>query len=366
MNKNIWIVLAVVIIVITGISIANSKKETGDIKIGAILNLTGTFSALGENSKDGIDLAIGEINNNGGVLGRKLTVDYQDNDGDNPKGALNALYNLTGKNIRLIIGTNLAPSGNVVAPVTEKADVVMISPSLGSEKFAEMSPRTFNLYSANKFGSFALAEYLYKDRGYKKIAILGSKQEWENDQALFVKQRFEELGGTITALELPLVDNKDLRAEAIKIKSSGPDAIVFTNYGETGISAKRLRGIGATQPFYSVSFYEPQIGIAEGALEGAVFVTTDTVSPDFNKKFQAVYHKDYATPASQAYDAIYFLKEGVEKAKSTNPKQVAEALSKIKEFKGFSGDITFDADGNSHKPILYYLIKNSKITPLEK
>lgn len=353
-------------ILVGGAVLTNSKGDSGDIKIGAILNLTGAFADMGENSQHAIDLAVSEINSSGGVMGRKLVIDYQDNNGDNPKGALTALYNLTDRNIRLIIGPDLTPSGNVLAPLVEKVNALLISPAIGDGKFNEVSPQAFSIYPIDKFSSFALAEHLYKDKGYRKIAIFGSKQEWENLQAQFVKQRFEELGGTVTSMQIPMVDNKDLRAESLKIKNSNPEAVVFTNYGETGLAAKRLRDIGVTQSFFSIILSTPQIAIAQGSMEGLVFNSTDAVNTDFGKKFKNKYQKDPSFPASQAYDAVYMLAKGIEQSNSTNPKQVASVLRSIKEWNGASGSITFDAEGNAHKPILYYEVKNGEVVPLEK
>src|SRR3989344_2812588 len=276
MKKTIWIVV-VIIVIVGGYFLYNKNQEpqtTEPIKIGAILHLTGSSSFQGENSKKAMDMAVEEINSSGGVLKRQIEIDYQDNQGDNPKGGLSAFYNLTQKGIKLIIGPNLTPTATALAPLLEEEDVTMITPSAGSEKFAEMSSRAFNVFPANKFDSIALAEYIY-NKGIRKIAIFGSQQECENDQANFVKQRFEELGGTVTSTQLPTTDNKDLRTEALKVKTSDPEVVVFTNYGSTAVASKRLRDLNVKVPFYSVLLFQFQIDEARGALEDTIFVTTD-------------------------------------------------------------------------------------------
>lgn len=372
MDKTTKIIIGIIAIalIIWGVSaiFGNENKSVSDkpIKIGAVLNLTGTFANQGENSKKGIDMAIQEINDSGGVLGSKLEIVYQDNLGDSPSGAISAINNLTIQNINLIIGPNLTPSANVLAPLAEGKDIVMIAPSVGSEKFAEMSPRTFNVFPPNKFDSFALAEYLYQIQGFRRIAIFGSQQEWEMGQANFVKQRFEELGGKITSVQLPTVDNLDLRTESLKIKNEKPEAVVFTNYGQTGVAAKRLRELKTEAPFYSVLLFEPKIAEALGALEGTVFVSTDTMDLNFNTKFKAKYNISPGFPASQAYDAVYLIVKAIIDSKSTDPKAVADALSNIREFKGVSGDFTFDEDGNAHKQTIYYKVENDKIVPFKQ
>ena len=298
-------------------------------------------------------------------MGRTLETNIQDNLGDSPSGAISAMHSLSAQNVRLIIGPNLTPSANVLAPLTEKENVVFIAPSVGSEKFAELSPRTFNVFPPNKFDSFALAEYLYNEKGFRKIAIFGSQQEWERDQALFVKTRFEQLGGTVTSVQLPTTDNSDLRSESLKIKNENPDAVVFTNYGETGIAAKRVRELKVSAPFYSVLLFEPKIAEASGALEGAVFVSTDTNDEKFNSKFKSKYNVAPGFPANQAYDAVYLIAKAIKDSGSTDPKVIASALSKIKSFKGSSGDFTFDSDGNAHKKVNFYVVKNGKTEPLK-
>lgn len=368
MNKKVlWSVVVVVIIIIVAAVSMNKKAaqvtDTGDIKIGAILNLTGTFADQGENSRNGIILATEEINKAGGVMGRQITINFQDNQGDNPQGALTALNSLTAQSIRLIIGPNLTPSGNVVSPVLEKADAVMIAPSVGSEKFAEQSPRAFNVFPPNKFDSIALADYIYK-KGIKKIAIFGSQQEWESDQANFVKKEFEKIGGTVTSMQLPTVDNKDLKTEASKIKSSNPDAIVFTNYGETAVAARRLKSIGVNVPFFSVLLYDPQVADAQGALEGTIFVTTDTTNNAFNAKYKARFNKDQGITTMQAYDALNLMALAIKNAGSTDTKAVTKALSDIKIYDGASGNLSFDPDGNAHKPERFYQVKNNKFVEL--
>jgi branched-chain amino acid transport system substrate-binding protein len=368
MKKIIYIVIALVVLVGGYLMLGKKSavEETGPIKIGAILNLTGTFANQGENSQKGIKMAIEEINANGGVLSRKLETNIQDNLGDSPSGAISAMHSLSAQNIRLIIGPNLTPSANVIAPLTEKENVVMIAPSVGSEKFAELSPRTFNVFPPNKFDSYSLAEYLYNEKGFRKIAIFGSQQEWEHDQAMFVQKRFEELGGKVTSVQLPTVDNQDLRSESLKIKNENPEAVVFTNYGETGIAAKRLKELKVSVPFYSVLLFEPKIAEASGALEGAVFVSTDTNDDNFTSKFKTKYGVAPGFPASQAYDAVYLIAKAITDSKSSDPASVTKALSKITKFSGASGEFTFDRDGNAHKKANFYVVKNSKAVPYLK
>ncbi len=364
-NKSIFGLIAVLMCgLVVFFSLYKSESDSEKtIKIGAILNLTGSSSFQGENSQKAINLAVEEINAKGGVLGRQIELNYQDNLGDNPVGGLSALHSLLNQKVSLIIGPNQTPTATVLIPVIKDNEIMMISPSVGSAKFAEADDKIFNIYPSNKFDSYALAEYLYNIKGYKKIAIFGSQQEWERDHAYFVKERYEQLGGTVVSLQIPLSDNKDLRSESFKIKTSNPEAVVFTNYGSTAIASKRLKEIGVNVPFYSVLLFQFQIDEAQGALENTIFVTTDTSNTVFEEKFKNKYGNIPAFPALQAYDAMYIIATAIKKAGSTEIEDVITAMKEITNYSGVSGELTFDSDGNVHKRTLYYQVKNNAVIP---
>ena len=339
-----------------------SSKNT--IEIGSILNLSGASAFQGESSQKAIDLAVKEINSSGGVLDRQIKVNYQDNQGDNPKAGISAFYNLLNEKIHLIIGPNQTPTATALIPLIKDNEVLIVAPSVGSEKFAAADDKIFNIYPSNKFETYALAEYLYNVKGYRKIAIFGSQHEWERDQANFMKEKYEELGGVVVSMQTPWSENKDLRSESLKIKTSDPEAVVFTNYGSTAIASQRLREIGLKAPFYSVLLFQFQIDEAHGALEDTVFVATDTENKEFDDKFKNEYGIEPGFPAKQSYDAMYIIANSIKKAQSTDVNDVIKAMKEISVYSGASGELTFDSDGNAHKPTLYYQVKNSVITSL--
>lgn len=353
-----------IVVALTGLTWSTYRLAPAQdsIQIGAILILSNENAIQGENSQKGIELAVREINAAGGVLGKQITVVYQDNRGDNPKEAVNAFYNLIHQNIHLVIGPNQTPSGSALAPLAVPNDALLLAPSIGSEKFAAESSNTFNVRPADQAATFGLAEYLYH-KGYKKIALFGSKQEWEEMQSRYFKQKFEELGGTITDMELPLVDNKDLKIESLKIKASNPEVIVFTNWGETSIAARRLHDLSVTTPFYSTVLDEPEIKNALGALEGTISVSTYGPRQDFIDKFKATYSVAPDFPADTAYDAVTVLAEAIRRAGSTKTSEVVKALNTIHQWNGASGDFTFDEAGNVTRPATFFIVKGDHSIP---
>lgn len=236
----------------------NSGSEPKTIKIGVIASMTGAYSNVGENSKKGIDLAVSEVNKKGGVLGRPVEVVYKEYPGEDQKVAVSAFYELTSSGVNLIIGPSLTSTGSALAPLTLPNNALLLSPAIGSEKFAEANENTFSVWPPDKAGVAKLAEFVFA-KGFRRVAVIGSQQEWERQMALYFKEDFEKLGGIITDIELPLTTDKDLRTQAIKIKESNPEAVIFTNYGETSYAAKRIREVGLDTPFFSVLLDESGI-----------------------------------------------------------------------------------------------------------
>ncbi len=366
MTKKRKVLIATIVLLLVALvswrTYEGQKQNFSTIKIGAILVMSGNYAVQGENSQKGIQLAVNDINERGGVLGRKIQVVYQDNPGDNPTTAISAFNGLIQQNIRLIIGPNLTPSSLALLPLVDPNDALLISPSVGDEKFGEGSKNTFDVWPPDRNTSFTLANYLYQ-KGIRKIAIFGSEQSWEQQQANYVKQKFQELGGTVTDFELPQVDNLDLRTEALRIKVSNPEAVVFTDYGETSYAARRLRSLGVAVPFYSVLLDENGIQNAQGALEGAVFVTSYTPTQTFIDKFQSSYGVAPQFPADTAYDAMEILAAAIQKAGTTNTADVVNALNGIKSWNGASGNFSFDSYGDAAKQPAMFIVKGTSTVP---
>lgn len=348
-------------------------KSGEPIKIGAILMLSGTGSNWGINSQRGAELAVAEVNEQGGIpfgtaqgkVGRPLLVVYEDNQGDNATAAVNGLQKLLAENIKVIIGTNWTPSGLAVAPIACDKGVLMISPSLGVRGFNERCDSLFNVWPHDDVLSERLGEWL-AGKGYKKIAILGSKQEWEQTQAEAVKRGFKGKGGAIVAYELSQKDQKGFRTEVTKIKASNPDAVVFTNYSYEHISAKQLREQGAKIPFYSILMDDERIKGAAGAFEGTVVITSFTPTAAFKEKFTAKYNEQPDIGADTSYDAMMLIVEAMRQTDSTDPAVLKDYLGSLKIYSGASGTLTFDGQRGVTKSAEFQIVKDGKLMPYEQ
>ena len=361
MNKNtkyiIWLVVLVIVIGGAYVLFNKPKQALGEIiKIGSILILTGEGASWGEAARNGIDLAVEEINDEGGVIGRPLVVIHEDDESD-PKKAVSAFKKLTAADgIKFIIGPNWSHTGLAVAPLASESKVVMISPSLGVKEFNESSQYLFNTWPHDEILSRNLAEYVY-NKGYRKVALFGAQQVWVKDQTAAFKGKFEELGGKVELLFEPLITDTDPRANILKLKNTpGIDAVIFTSDGQdiTAITAKKIKEFGIKLPTYSITLDRKIISNCEGACDGWIFLTFLTPVADFEKKYKEKYDREVEIGSDSAYDAIMMLTGAMTRTNSTDVEQIKTYLASIKEYSGASGKLVSDGKRAFVKP---YLVK---------
>ena len=365
MNKKMLI--GVIVIIAAGvIGYLLLRKDTSSkepIKIGGILMLTEEGSDWGLNSQKGADLAIEDINNGGGIHGRKLEMVYEDNLGDDPRTAVSAFFKLFRNRVRIILGPNWSPSGLALAPLARERQVLMISPTLGVADFNEESDYTFNLWPHDFFLSQELGKLVYKE-GHRKIAVFGSQQAWEQEQAYAVKRSFESAGGEVVSFQLPAATAKKFPNEAQEIKTANPEAVVLTlSTDPVGLAAKQLWEADVRVPFYVVLPNRQAILDAEGALEKAVGLTSFTPSQEFTARFVQKYKKNPDIGSDTSYDAIMLLAKAMRETGSTAPVVLKDYLSAMKIYGGVSGSLTFDGKGGVTKPFKAVVVKNNALAP---
>lgn len=354
-------ILVVLVVILFGSNATLSKNTNTDsnneIKLGSILILSGEGASWGEASKNGIDLAVKEINQQGGIDGKKLTVVHEDNVSD-PSKAISAFNKLTdGNGIKYIIGPNWSNSGIPLVKLADKKKTVVISPSLGVKEFNEGSPYIFNTWPHDDLLSRNLADYVY-NKGYRNVAVFGAQQVWNKQQTQAFSSRFLELGGKIALTYEATLETKDVRSEILKVKANKSiDAVIFTNSGYSlfNITAEQLRDFEVNLPLFSITVDQKIISDCKGACDGMTFLTFLTPTATFEEKYKAAYNgREVEIGADSAYDAVMMLAQAMKATHSTDTEKVSAYLSNIKTYDGASGNLTSDSKRGFTKP---YVIK---------
>lgn len=367
MKTQTKIIIGIVIILVLVASFLINKEITGNvvktdtIKIGSIGILTREGSSWGIAAKNGIDMAVADINNAGGINGKMLEVVHEDDAGD-AKKSISAFQKLTDvDNVDIIIGTTWSSTGIPLVKLADEKKVLMISPSLGKPEFNEGSKFLFNTWPHDVTLSSQLADYVF-NKGHRKVALISANELWVKDQTNAFKKRFEELGGSVEVLVEPNPSDRELSSDALKIKDNKDiTAIVSTTDGVLvgSLVAKRAHELGVNLPIFSVTIDSDAIKSSDGAYEGMEFLTSLTPSDEFKEKFENKFGT-IDIGADSAYDAVMLIAKAMKETKSEDTTLLAENIAKIKEFDGVSGHLISDGKRGFTKKFVVMKVVDGK------
>ena len=344
-----------------------SKKidETEVIKIGAILPLSGDAAQYGEWSRNGINLAIKEINSMGGIKNKEIEVIFEDDSAEPKKGisAINKLININ--KVKVILGPLPSAVTLAVAPICENNRILMMSSS-SNPKITHAGDYIFRNWPSDDFEGSAMAKYAIK-KEFNNIAILHINNEYGLGVANIFQNEYSTLGGKVLIIESYQQGSFDMRAQITKIKKYTPDAIYLIGHAkENGHVIKQINDLKVnTQILGTVGIESPDlINIAGKSAEGIIYTapTFDPKSADpVIKPFQDAYMKKYGNEsnifAAIFYDALKIVALMIEKY-DYDPDKIKEGLYKLKNYPGVSGVTTFDENGDVIKPVIFKTIKN--------
>jgi len=206
-----------------------------------------------------------------------------------------------------------------------------------------------------------LGKLAYKE-GHRKIAVLGSQQVREQEQAYAVKRSFENAGGEVVSFQLPSANASEFSNEVQEIKTTNPEAVVLTlSTDPAGLAAKQLWEAGIRVQFYTVLLSRKALLADEGALEQAVAVTSFTPSQEFTNRFVRKYKKNPVCGSDTSYDVIMLLAQAMRETASTDPAVLKDYLNAMKKYEGVSGTLTFDGKGGVMKPFVTIVVKDNAI-----
>lgn len=375
MKRNLWIGIGVVVVVALAIVliVTQTKKKPGEIKIGAILPLTGDNAQWGIPPRKGAELAIEEINKQGGIKGKKLVLLSED-DRCEPKLGVSAFNKLLAQKVKVILGAVCSSVTLAISPLAEKNKIILISPASTNPKITEAGDFIFRVIPSDALRGEVFAKYLFS-KGIKKVALLYINNEGgRGNRDVFIK-KFTELGGEVLIEESYEQGATDMRTQLVKIKGSKAEALVIVSYlGDTPLIMKQAKELGLSLPLYfqTEAVEDPNVLRAAGeTAEGVIYIlpapATGEVPEQFKKKYKEKYGSEPELFAAEAYDAIYLIADAIksQKDKEISAEQIRDYLYSVKGYNGASGVISFDKNGDVIKPMAIKTIKNGKPVLIE-
>lgn len=330
----------IVAALLAGFAAAASAQEP--IRIGVVTPLSGTYSALGQQVRWGIELATQEINAAGGIMGRKVELLFEDEEANPSVATPKAEKLFQVSKVDFLTGTVNSASTLAVGQVAERnnrliATTVSFSDAITGEK---CSPNVFRVNAKAGQQSAALAEWLSKTKPAAKVFYLGPDYEMGRSTVAAFKSAAEKKGAKAVGEVFAPLDNKDYSTFFGQLRAARPDVMytsvagndtvrLFNQMSQYGL-LKNMMVVGASGTVTSQNL--KAIGQASEGFVTGVGYSVEIDLPE-NKKFVTAF-QNFAKTAPDLYGAdsygvMYFYKAAVEKAKSTDTDKVRAAMRGI-------------------------------------
>ena len=325
------------------------------IKIGALYNLTGGMSSIDAPALNGAELQAKLINDQGGVLGKKLEVIGIDTKTDQKAAATGAKKALA-RGVVAGIGYGDTTFVMAAAPLFQQKGV----PFVTSGATHPMLPKWVGDYMfMTPFGdddqSFAIADYSVKKLGVKNVVVwTDNSMDFTKALSKFYKQRIQELGAKLVLEDFFMMGDKDFSAQIARLKNASPkaDAVFISAIpNEAGLTVKQIREAGLDLPIVSGDGFDTELvtTVPGDNLANDVYFSTHTYREDNRpevKAFVSAYEKEYGRPPENAFaalgfDAVGLIADAIQRAGNTEGKSLRAALADTKGFKAVTGEITY-------------------------
>ena len=346
---------------------ASSEASSGKVfKIGGIGPVTGAAAVYGLAVKNGAQIAVDEINADGGINGYQIEFNFQDDEHDAEK-SVNAYNTLKDWGMQVLMGTVTSAPCVAVADKTNADNMFQITPS-GSSVECAQNPNVFRVCFSDPDQGAASATYIAENKLAEKIAVIYDSSD------VYSSGIYEKFAAEAANQGLEIVDaeaftaesNKDFSTQLQKAKDAGADLVFLPiYYTEASLILKQADTMGYAPKFFGCDGMDGILQVENfdtKLAEGLMLLTpfAADAQDELTQKFVTSYKENYGeTPiqfAADAYDAIYAIKAAMEEADITPDTSVSDTCDKMKEamlkikVNGLTGeDMTWTEDGEPHK-----------------
>lgn len=334
------------------------SADAGVLLIGMVGSLTGPEAHFGLGTRDGVQLAIEEANQDGGVAGRVLVLRAYDAQSKPEEAAAAAVRLVKSDKAVLVIGENASSNTLAMAPAVAGASVPLISPSATNPRVTvEGGPYVFRVCFVDSFQGEAMAGFARRDLQLSRLAILtDAKSDYSIGLADVFRRKFRELGGQVTAEESYAKGDTDFRALLTRVKSTRPEAIFIPGYySDAGPIARQARELGIEAVLLGADGWDSGGKLSElggTAVEGSYYSTH--FSPDnpaltvqeFLKTYRARFGQLPDALSALGYDAARVGIAALRVSGGAGGDALRGAIAATRDFPGVTGRLSFDADRN--------------------
>lgn len=353
-----------------------SATEEGPIYFAFYGPLTGSGQQYGLSMKAAVEIAQNDINEDGGILGRQLVIDYFDDQNDANEAVNIANKIVTEDKYSGVIGSFSTSCTMSASPIFEQAKIVNYTPSSSHSELSKSGNFVFQNYLTQAYESEKYAEYLYNDMGIKSVGIVYVNNDYGNNVVEHFTKHFEELGGTITAAESFVPEQTlDFSPMITKVKESNPEAFYpVAFYEDTANILKQADGLDFKAEnliLTSSVMTQAVIDLSGELVEGAVILSAYPATPN-NEKFERVLN-EYSEKTGKAgdlyvmlaYDVTDQIATAIQETGSTDPDKVRDTLNNMKDYDALAGSYDMSEDGRALRQVFPVTVEDGQFVDIE-
>ena len=348
--------------------------NTRPIIVGAPLGLTGLTSAIGVQGRNGMEIAIDEINAAGGVRGSQLELMVQ-NDGDTAEGGVKADEALIARGAVALVGHMTSLSASRSVAYTTERKIVLISPTASSTDFSGKDDYFFRVIGPNnQQGRTLAAEAL--GRGYRSAAVVINALNLSYTEAVYhgFKAAFEAGGGKVSeSRQITAQSGFDYDGLLDAILQTEPEMLLWagSSFDVASLCQASVKKGNPLPTFASMWARTPDLMVFGGrAVEGVILAEGATLSPDNPTElaFLTVYKQRYGEEPTFAsiysYESIHLLALALQNAKKLDGPGIKAAIEALKPFRGLVDLIELDRYGDTARPYSLTEVAGGSFKPL--
>lgn len=342
-----------------------AANEDREVTLGTIFAITGAVSAYGTPQENAINMAIDEINAEGGVLdGQEISLVNYDYTSVDTEAAQLATRLATQDNVDAIFGGDTSGAAKTALQSATQHETPILSPSASADNYTEAASGGVEEWGwrvafPDSYQGGALAQFAEQDMDAQKVAIL---MDNSSDYSLGLVEYFEEtFSGEVVKKENFTAGQTDFNATLTSLNELDFDVLLVTGYYEEGGPiVRQAREMGLDQPILAPDGFGNQALVELAGPENLndVYYTTQFTTlienplvDDFVENYTELYGSEPDMFAAMAYDAAYVMRDAIERAGSENRQAINEALAETENFEGVTGTFSYDDMHNPSKSV---------------
>ncbi|MGB3212833.1 MAG: ABC transporter substrate-binding protein [Desulforhopalus sp.] len=325
------------------------------IKIGAIFALSGKAQTSNKPAILGVELAVREINEEGGVLGRNVELLLLDNN-STPIGSHIAAEKAAMADVTAIIGSVWSSHSLAIAKVAEKYKIPMISTNSTIPSLTTIGDHIFRVCYDDNFQGTVMAEFAFNELGARTaLVFVDIASDFSLNLTEIFGRTFQLMGGKIVKEIEYKTGQADYLPQIREALAHDTDIVFLSGHDEGGVIADELQKAGVhaipigNDGWDVDSFFD----LGGHKIKQGFYIThwtplhADPLSQAFIKKYAN--EGEIKASTALAYDAVHVLAAAIRKAASTDSAAIRNGLHSLAGFRGITGEISFDQQGNATK-----------------